>query len=235
MPRAVADRTGWVDLPVEIQLQVFLLLKSSVPPAPCKDLSRAELVDWASGKHFESTADEKACRSMILLDTATFRAFAPFYYQDAVVCFQDANDFHNKFLINAMDACLYNLKYISCILNVRGDWRQFRDLRWLEAMIKEWPELANLVRFEVIFILGQKYLEATLGIENNYAQYHWLHNVRWNCIDIKLARELSIFERRALRTTFAGYEVTHAFKPNDPQWWHEVEHMSLTFLRVERG
>ena len=188
MPRAVADRTGWVDLPVEIQLQIFLLLKSSVAPAPCKNLSRAELVDWASGKPFESTADEKACRSMILLDKATFRAFAPFYYQDAVVCFQDANDFHNKFLINATDACLYHLKYISCILNVRGDWRQFRDLRWLEAMIKEWPELANLVRFEVIFTLGQNYLETTLGIENNYAQYHWLHNVRWNCIDIKLAR-----------------------------------------------
>lgn len=235
MPRAIAGRMGWADVPIEIQLSIFRLLKPPVPPQACASLSRERLVDWAAGKTtlFGSPANQDAAFGILLLNKATFQAFAPYYYQNTLVCFRDATTFHRDFLKITTDACLHNLKYVSCILNARDEWIKLRTTRWVQVLIQEWHELSRLVRFEVLLVLGRERSRLEVAYRYSAEDPNWSMETRWLNLDLMMGAELAGLTRRALAKTLRGFSVVREVKPANVSDWSELEHLSLTFMKID--
>ena len=65
----------------------------------------------------EEASNKQDAFNVLRLDASTFKDFAPHYYQKRSLVFSEPFRFSNEFLSKATDACLYNLRYLTCRLD----------------------------------------------------------------------------------------------------------------------
>ena len=154
-------------------------------------------------------ANSKDAFNLLRLDKATFKDFAPHYYQYRNLVFTDPTNFANEFLANATNACLYNLRYISCVIDEGGLYPHppLSSLKKLAEVISTWKELQYLYRFELIWSpsTALRYMLGGLGGRKDLDMSDRL--ALWNYIDQAAGRKLSAFIRQVQRKTFRGFEV----------------------------
>ena len=177
--------------------------------------------------------NEEPALTLLLLNRATFESLAPHHYQNSLVRFSDASIFHSESLVQATNACLYNLRYVRCILNRLGNRFKDRTISGVKALITEWPELSHLTRFEVIFCLGAEFMRTKVLSRRPESPSGLDLEGQWSYIDGRMNEEFTGLERRALSTTLRGFRAVHGLKPGDIASWYELEHLSLTFAKVD--
>ena len=170
-------------------------------------------------------------RDLMFAIRATFEDFAPHYYSSIGIRFCDPINFSNEFLANATHACLYNIRYVSCILNTK--LHGFKLIKKTSEMLAVWGELRHLLRFELVYIVAgetlKPYPSQPVGCDDNI----------WTIIDDAHDKAFSKFERRALATTLKGFKAVRSIRLETPGthspdrvWVHyDVDHLSVTFTK----
>ena len=230
------------DLPIEIQIQVFHYLKSQLKPHPTTRAHRVTLWrwarqtltwDWPPSLFSDPSGPWITARSLMMADSASFKDFAPHYYAFSSFRFCNPIEFANQFLANTTHACLYNLRYVSCVLNAKDS--EFDSIKKTGEMLEVWSELRRLSRFELVYIIEgvsdspKPYPEGAMRDKEDI----------WANIDNAHNNAFSNFERRALDTTFKGFEAVRNIKLKTLEHrGHskvyigcDVEHLSVTFTK----
>ena len=215
------------DLPSEIQLRIFHLLKPpvnlQVAPWECNDerplsLRRIEVSiddeDRPPPLYHWPFADNATAFCIACLDEATFKDFAPHLYRYSIIVFGDPLIFSHNFLSNATDACLYNLRYLRCVLNNdngSSNYKNLWELKRLPDLFSTWPELSALQRLEVVFRPGfycKRVIRSQLEIDGG--------RVSWEAVDSFLDKKLSSCELKLQSKALKGFQVTRGVDTSDP-------------------
>ena len=226
------------DLPIEIQLEIFRLLKTDEPPRATTDAGRAKVLAWTkqagphrSGLFTRNTFWGWQARYFLLLNKSTYKDFAPHYYQSSAIRFLDPFTFANDFLANANDICIHNLRYVSFILNSKKYYPSHEALievmRKMAELIEACPELRTLRRFEFVYVFC---FRTPVLHDRGSATFDMKC---WNGIDANHRGALSEFQRRAMASTFEGFEVDRRVKFEEVRFGCLPEHLSITFSRKE--
>ena len=212
------DTFRFRELPIEVQLRVFQTFKPPVAPEP-----------WTRYAAPNPVTDQIAI-NMLCLNKSTFKDFAPHLYQYHTIRFKDPVAFANDFLLKSTNACLYNLRYLRCIIyetECIGSDTALHRLRKLTEAVNTWTELKALHRFELIFVPSRATRNAIYA--NSMIPHSQESGLR--LIDETTGGILGAFERRASRT-FRGFQVERQVNINEPGFVGEIMAMVLTFSRA---
>jgi hypothetical protein len=202
------------ELPIEIQLYIFRFFKAAIIPNESPTTGISSLREWLEGrvKLFQLDDDENAnwetALRILCLDKSSFEDFAPHFYQHTAIRFYDPITFADRFLANTTNACLYNLRYLSCILDVSTEPHVLRMVRQLGEVIKAWPELGNLTRFEFIYYFGID----SVGPPWDTPLLDAVPDTPsvWSHLDRAHGKIFSKLQRRALATAFKGFAASRS-------------------------
>ena len=232
------------DLPPEIQFQIFQLFRPAEPPRPTTDASELTLESWAAEDvtsqpsrpsrrglyRCEPPWSRQAC-NFLFLNKSTYKDFAPYYYQSSVIRVFDSVTFADDFLANATNICLYNLRFVSCVMNARDRLRtsieRIEGVRKLADVVGDLHQLKQLQRFELVYIF-QEFNIAWYAIGSADSR-----DEIWEMMDSEhIKGQLSRSEEHLSATIFKGFRQVRGVKPDefDPaKTFGTVEHISITF------
>lgn len=228
------------DLPTEIQIQIFHLLKPAEPPRPTTEASQHTLEIWGlggvpfgSGLYKCEPPWARQARNFLFLNKSTYKDFAPHYYQSSVIRFFDPSTFADDFLANATNACLNNLRFVSCVLNARPTLftsiERIEGTRKLADVVGVLHELKHLQRFELVYLF-QEFNIATYDIESVGSR-----NEIWELMDSEQIKgQFTKLEQLLSGTTFRGFERVRGVRLEDFEPAYVlamVEHISITFIK----
>lgn len=147
----------------------------------------------------------KTARNLLLVKKSIFWEFAPHFYQYSRIVAKDPLLLANIFLAQATDACLDNLRYVSCHLFEKTETgMELQRIRTLREVICTWKELRNLRRFELVFELRVFY-HVFVRDPKSYKTSTDTEG-RWAIVDDEIFLGVLVsFERVLLSKTFRGF------------------------------
>ena len=228
------------DLPIEIQLRIFQLFKPPIKPevwkcgngedqpSSLRTVVRASDKDELSDSKDWPFANNATAFAIACLDATTFTDFAPHLYQYSTIAFREPLRFSNNFLANATNACLYNLRYLRCILYGRNsghfnnlwEFRRLPDvgkLGRLPDVFNTWPELRALERFELVYLPSfacQSYVTYFWRLEHRDGHDNE-GNITWEIVDRLLGKRFTSFEQKLTSKALRGFQVTRGVSTFD--------------------